>query len=232
MKHGNSTEKEDVLTIWIGQLLIFALKADAHDLVLLQNDFNSKLESLLGANDPTTIHNLVCRATDNLCTLIGNRFSWQQEAIDLLALKGKNFTVNFVACNEYSEALNNLRVVNAWSGLSSCLSTNLPMPLSLLDYLLDVILPVLAGGMISDLCDAIDSLFLEKGGEYDTDLIEEKLEIIVKRICFNSCLERPVMGELSLAILMHLPKTNKDFSLKTGFLYKTLQTKFAHMEDK
>lgn len=232
MKHGNSTEKEDVLTIWIGQLLIFALKADAHDLVLLQNDFNSKLESLLGANDPTTIHNLVCRATDNLCTLIGNRFSWQQEAIDLLALKAKNFTVNFVACNEYSEALNNLRVVNAWSGLSSCLSTNLPMPLSLLDYLLDVILPVLAGGMISDLCDAIDSLFLEKGGEYDTDLIEEKLEIIVKRICFNSCLERPVMGELSLAILMHLPKTNKDFSLKTGFLYKTLQTKFAHMEDK
>lgn len=232
MKHGNSTEKEDVLTIWIGQLLIFALKADAHDLVLLQNDFNSKLESLLGTNVPTTSHNLVCRATDNLCTLIGKRFSWQQEAIDLLASKAKNFTANFVACNEYSEALNNLRVVNAWSGLSSCLSTDLPMPLSLLDYLLDVILPVLAGGMISELCDAIDSLFLDKGAEYDTKLIEEKLEIIIKRICFNSCLERHAMGELSLAILMHLPKTNKDFSLKTGFLYKILQTKFAHMEDK
>ena len=125
-----------------------------------------------------------------------------------------------------------MRVVNAWSGLSSCLSTDLPMPLSLLDYLLDVILPVLAGGMISELCDAIDSLFLDKGAEYDTKLIEEKLEIIIKRICFNSCLERPAMGELSLAVLMHLPKTNKDFSLKTGFLYKILQTKFAHMEDK
>ena len=232
MKHGNSTEKEDVLTIWIGQLLIFALKADAHDLVLLQNDFNSKLESLLGTNDPTTSHNFVCRATDNLCAVIGQRFSWQQEAIDLLALKAKNFTVNFVACNEYLEALNNLRVVNAWSGLSSCLATNLPMPLSLLDYLLDVILPVLAGGMISDLCDVIDSLLLDKSGEYDTELIEKKLESIVKRICFNSCLERPVMGELSLAILMHLPKNNKDFSLKTGFLYKILQTKFAHMENK
>lgn len=232
MKHGNSTEKEDVLTIWIGQLLIFALKADAHDLVLLQNDFNSKLESLFGANDPTTSRNLVCRATDNLCTLIGNRFSWQQEAIDLLALKSKNFTVNFVACNEYSAALNNLRVVNAWSGLSSCLSTNLPMPLSLLDYLLDVILPVLAGGMISDLCDVIDSLFLDKGGEYDTNVIQEELEAIAKRICFNSSLDRLAMGELSLAILMHLPKTNKDFSLKTGFLYKILQAKFVHMEDK
>lgn len=230
--HGNSTEKENVLTIWIGQLLIFALKADAHDLVLLQNDFKSKLESLLGTNDPTMSHNLVCRATDNLCNLIGKRFSWQQEAIDLLASKAKNFTVNFVASNEYSEALNNLRVVNAWSGLSSCLSTNLPMPLSLLDYLLDVILPVLASGMISELCNVIDSLFLDKSGKDDTDLIEEKLEIIVKRICFNSCLERPEMEELSLAVLMHLPKTNKDFSLKTGFLYKILQTKFAHMEGK
>ena len=232
MKHGNSTEKENVLTIWIGQLLIFALKADAHDLVLLQNNFKSKLESLLEINDPTTNNNLVCQATDNLCAIVGKRFSWQQEAIDLLASKAKNFTVSFVACNEYSEALNNLRVVNAWSGLSSCLSTNLPMPLSLLDYLLDVILPVLAGEMISDLCDVIDSLFLGKSGEYDTDLIEEKLETIVKRICFNSCLARPAMGELSLAVLMHLPKNNKDFSLKTGFLYKILQAKFTHMENK
>ena len=232
MKHRNSTEKEDVLTIWIGQLLIFALKADAHDLVLLQNVFNSRLKSLLETNDLVTSNNLVCRATEKLCYLVGKRFAWQQEAIDLLASKTKSFTVNFVACNDYSGALNNLRVVNAWSGLSSCLSTNLPMPLSLLDYLLEIILPVLAGGMIADLCNGIDSLFLDATGEYDTDLIEDELETIVKRICFNSCLERPAMRELSLAVLMHLPKTNKDFSLKTGFLYKILQEKFAHMEEK
>lgn len=233
MKQKNSwIDASNVMTIWLGQLLVFGLKADAHDLVLLRHDFDTRVRELLKTENLPAIREAVCKAGDQLCDIMGKRFSWSKDAVDLFSAKARAFFIAFAEGQDYIGALENLRIVDSWSGLSSCLRQKLPMPLSLLDYVLDIILPVLSADLIPDLCREIDLMFTGKPDEYDTNKAEQKLIAVVKRICFNSCLEPAAMNELSLAVLMHLPKNNKDFSLKTGYLYKILQAKFAHEEDK
>ena len=230
MKQENSTNTLDVLTIWLGQLLILGLKADEHDLVLLRGVFSSRLHALLETDNVSAIQNAICQANEQLCNTMGQRYSWNKEGINLLALKTSSFFLAFESGQNYIAPLTNLRIVDAWSGLSSCLNGNVPTPLSLLDYIMDTILPVLSTEQVSDLCEEIDELFVEPLGEYDTTKLESILDNISKRICFNSSLEQSAMNEINLAVLMHLPKTNKDFSLKTGYLYKILQAKYAQEE--
>ncbi len=231
MKQENSIGTNDVLTIWNAQLLIFALKADLHDLALLRNEIVCRVRELCCVDSSRAIAEKLVQSSHTLCRLMAQRYSLVPEAEQLLTEKVKEFCTEYIAGKDISDALTAFRTMDAMTGLISGLTQKQPLPFSLLDYVLDIILPVIGGDLVMDLCNEIDNCFDDEGhARFDLDVIEQKLKLIVKRLCFNSCLDKNPTEQLSLAILMHLPKNNKDFAMKTGFIYKLLQAKYAHQE--
>ena len=51
----DSIDKINVLTIWLGQLIVFSLKADQHDIVLLRSVFKDRLRELLATSNPEVL---------------------------------------------------------------------------------------------------------------------------------------------------------------------------------
>ena len=227
----DSIDKINVLTIWLGQLIVFSLKADQQDIVLLRSVFKDRLKELLATSNPEVLKRTIFTASDKLCFLLGDKFSWDANASQLLTSKMKAFLGDFLADEDFSASLADLRVVDAWSGLSSCMEGKYPMLLSLVDYILEILLPVMAGDWIIPFYKELDALFTD--GYDNLEIVgnlERRLDIIIKRICFNSYPNKNACNQLKLAILMHLPKENENICLKMGYLFKTLQAQYKHEE--
>lgn len=228
----SSIEKNNVLTIWLGQLIVFSLKADRHDILLLRNNFQMRLKELLGIPGTDVQKKAIFIAVDNLCSLLGQKFSWDSNASQLLSVKMKNFCDNFIAAESFDDSLAELRVVDAWSGLASCLISCQQVPLSLVDYILEVLLPVLTGDWLTAFYKTLNTLFVADRENQDVMLdIEQHLDVMVKRLCFNAFPNKSACNQFKLAILMHLPKGDEETCLKMGYVYKILQAKYNHEED-
>ena len=233
MQQEDSTNSLNVMTIWVGQLLIYALKCDVHDLLILRKDFVSHFRELTHVGTNAVMDSSIKRAINSFCSILGKRYSWQEEATALLEERISNCFVPFFAEQDFSHQLSDLRTINAWSGLSSCLKSKSVFPLSLLDYALDVIMPIVAPDLIRVLCKSIDELFANTQNDVlAIQHIDQCLSEVSKRICFNGNLDADRDNEIKLAILMHLPKDEQAFSIKTGFAYKLVQMQYAHMEVK
>lgn len=228
----NSIDKSNVLTIWLGQLIVFSLKADRHDIVLLRSVFKDRLTELLGTSNAEMLKKTVFVAADRLCALLGQKFSWDANASLLLSAKLKAFCEDFLAEADFNDSLADLRVVDAWSGLSSCMNGKYPMPLSLVDYILEILMPVMTGDWLIRFYEKLDTLFTDECDNLKLiDDLEQQLDVIVKRLCFNSFPNKNACGQLKLAVLMHLPKEDENTCLRMGYLFKTLQAQYKHEEE-
>lgn len=226
-----NSDHQNILLIWAGQLLIFSLKCDLHDLLILRGEFIKRMTELGIPADESFQKKAFLSGVSAFCLILKKRFSLQDDAAELLDQKLKSFAEAFWDGEGMEKPLSELRVTDAWSGLSSCLS-KFPMPLSLLDYSLDIILPVVTSEQVKKVCLLTDKLFSDKSSDTLIDEIDGSLEEMTCHLCFNSNLDTVPCQELKLAILMHLPHDDKDFSMKKGYLFKILQSKYSHWEAK
>jgi hypothetical protein len=173
---------------------------------------------------------LISHATIVFCDKLGERFSLATEATDLLKIK-LNKTFQYVLRNQqYETAIAELRTIDLVSGLSASLNGT-QMPLSLLDYVLDMILPYTGGEALLNLVQSVDQAFDKEIAEDDLLLqINTVLTQLVKQLRFGLTCSDKTEYELKLAILMHLPKDDKDFAMKTGYMFKLFQLKQITLE--
>ena len=232
LNSSTNSDKQNVLAIWIGQLSLFSLKCDLHDLLLLRHDFIDRMAELGISRNPAIQKEALLSGTSTFCAIVKQRFSLREEAAELFEQKLKSFISAFLDGKDMENPISELRVTDAWCGLSSSLS-NFPMPLSLLDYILDIVLPVVAAEQVKAVCLPIDKMFTDSSPDsHLLENIDDILGQITCRLCFNANLDTTPCNELKLAILMHLPHGNKDFSMKTGYVFKLLQMKYSHTEVK
>ncbi len=233
MKHADSrieSEENNVFIIWFGQLLIYGLKCDTHDLAILRPDFIRHMETIAGTQPIVSMQRLLEEAASKFVNIMQTRFELDINATALLYENFQIFMNSFLKGEDCLECLSKLRTVDAWSGLSSCL-TNKKMPLSLLDYILDIILLPVSSDLLPELVHSIDELFLTNENA-NIDKIDKSLDAVAKRLCFNSNLDYSQNNELKLAIMCHLPKEDNDFSMKTGYAFKLLRMHYELTEAK
>lgn len=224
-------ERDNVLIIWVGQLVLFCLKCDKHDIKLLAPSLREHLSNLLKSDDSRFCSSKFSTAGKRFAELLAQRFSFAPEATEILGKHFSELGTAVVSDVDCGQAVLALRTVDAWSGLSSCTS-RIPVPRSLLDYVLDAILPIVAAPEIPLLCKQVYSLFevSSNGTSSSLEDIDEQLQKIVSRLCFGAALDRAPSNDLKLAVLLHLPKLDGSFASNTGYVYELLNQKYKHEE--
>ena len=219
-----------VVVIWVGQLLTICLKGDKDDIQAAMAAMRNKIGKLFNIYSIQEQEKLISHATIVFCDKLGERFSLATEATDLLKIK-LNKTFQYVLRNQqYETAIAELRTIDLVSGLSASLNGT-QMPLSLLDYVLDMILPYTGGEALLNLVKSVDQAFDKEIAEDDLLLqINTILTQLVKQLRFGLACSDKTEYELKLAILMHLPKDDKDFAMKTGYMFKLFQLKQITLE--
>lgn len=224
-------EQNNVLIIWAGQLVLFCLKCDRHDLKLLVPSLREHIFTLLKSDDNRFCKCKFSAAGKKFASLLGQRFSFAPDATEILGKRFSELAVSVISDEDCSKTILALRTADAWSGLASCAS-KIPVPRSLLDYILDALLPIVAAPKIPQLCRQISSLFDGSRRAFSSSLedIEEQLQKIVSLLCFGSALDRSSSNDLELAVLLHLPKVDGLLASNTGYVYELLNQKFKHEE--
>ena len=225
-----TNSEKNVIIIWVGQLLTICLKGDKNDIQTAMAALRNKIGELFNISSSQEQEKLICLATVVFCNKLGERFSLATEATDLLKIKLNKTFQNILHNQQYDAAIAELRTVDFLSGLSSSLNGT-KMPLSLLDYILDMILPYIGGDTLGNLLQSIDQAFDKEIAEDQLLLkINTILTQLVKQLRLGLPSSTKTEYELKLAILMHLPKDDKDFAMKTGYIFKLFQLKQITLE--
>lgn len=222
--------EKNVIIIWIGQMLTICLKGDKDDIQTAMAAMQNKIGELFNIYSIQEQEKLISYATSAFCDKLGERFSLATEATDLLKIKLNKTFQNVLGNQQYETAIAELRTIDAVSGLTASLNGT-QMPLSLLDYVLDMMLPYTGGEALRNLVQCIDQAFDKEIAEDDLLLqINTILTQLVKQLRFGLACSDKTEYELKLAILMHLPKDDKDFAMKTGYIFKLFQLKQITLE--
>ena len=233
MKKQRNYADEDVkniLAIIVGQFLVVALKGDTKTLKEFRRGYVAHFEKLRGAGLNADLVSETVAAGRAFTRIMGSRYGWNDDAVARLSSCVEEVCRAWASDSDIAEAVGRLRVVDAWSGIAACTAKNASMPLSLLDYVLITLLPVVCSAEISVVAKAVwqlSDLTLESLEAIDVDL-----EACVSRLCCGIDLKSDLRNELKLAILLHLPKDEGRLSANAGFAYKMLQRQYANMEVK
>ncbi len=224
-------ERDNVLIIWAGQLVLFCLKCDEHDLKLLAPSLREHLSGILKSDSSRYCCEKFSAASKDFAELLGQRFSFATEATDILGLHFSELASSVVSGGEFNQTIQTLRTIDAWSGLTSCTS-RIHVPRTLLDYVLDALLPIVASQDILLLYHMISLLFDDtiKNNAPSPEDIDGQLQKIVSRLCFGGALDHEPSNDLKLAVLLHLPKDDGAVASNIGFVYELLKQKYRHEE--
>lgn len=215
------TDKCGVLPVIIGQFLILALKGDAKSLENFRKGYVLHFGQLPGADD--LIEDTVS-AGCAFVEILGSRFGWHPAATALLAGKVGDVCRAWIAGEDASPRIANLRTVDLWSGLVSCTSGTPSIPLSFLDCIVMTLLPVVCASEIRTVAELLAG-FMQKEENSIRDL-DEALGKCVARLCCGVEIPGTLERELKLVVLLHLPKDEGVLSANAGFAYKLLQRQF------
>lgn len=228
----NSVDEDvkDILAIIVGQFLVVALKGDAKALAEYRKGYVAHFAKLHGADLNADLISETVTAGRAFTRIMGSRYGWDDHAVARLSSCVEDVCRAWVSELDIAEAIGRLRVVDAWSGIAACTAKNASMPLSLLDYVLMTLLPVVCSAEILVAAKAVWGLsdFTVEALE----VIDAALEACVSRLCCGIGLKVDLRNELKLAILLHFPKDEGRLSANAGFAYKMLQRQYANMEVK
>ena len=231
-KQRNSTTEEvnDVLAIIAGQFLVVALKGDKKSLAMFRDGYVAHCHKLLGDESSLALENRTLMACRTFITAMASRYGWDANATNDLSAAVEDACRAWLAEDHSSSAIEKLRVIDIWSGVTSCTAKNSVIPLSLLDYTLMALIPIVCASEISNTVAAIS-----KVSAHDADLlmgVDTALGKCVSRMCCGIELGGAIENELKLAILLHLPKDDGRIAAIEGLVYKMLQRQYANMEVK
>ena len=224
----SASEARNALAVVSGQFLVVALKGDAETLAELRQGYVAHFAKL---RDMGLIGDLVSEtvaAGRAFTRIMGSRYGWDENAVARLSSCVEDVCRAWASESDIAEAIGRLRVVDAWSGLVACTAKGASMPLSLLDYVLMTLLPVVCSAEIPVAAKAVWTL--SDFAVESLDAVDEALEACVSRLCCGIGLKGDLRNELKLAVLLHLPKDEGRLAANAGFAYKMLQRQYANME--
>jgi hypothetical protein len=228
-----STEKDEAIIIIAGQLLICFLECDDDsELFVLRQSIIQYLYENADAQTRAEQVQVLSKGIREFIAIMGRNYGWCPEAVDLLTDKYESVLNALFFDGDLASTLVQLRLVDKWSGITGAMR-GLPVPLSLLDCALDIVLAHLASDEIKKGYGMVSAMFDDPIATTEIPLLkklDDVLMCIVKKICFRHCLKKTKSHELKLAILAHFPKTDKDFAMKLGFVFKLLQARYSYME--
>lgn len=220
-KKEHTLMKEDnfALPILTGQLFIYCLKCREDELRLLYPRLQKHIMEETGGNVETVLDDAFKAFLDKFKA----RYSLESVVADILHQKFIALFRQLSAKNNYSEELATLKITDAWAGLSGALRMN-PVPCSLLDYFIEMVLPFFVTKEELASCQAhIDNVF--KNDDDPLASIDNILGQIANRFCFQTALS--ANNEVKLAILLHLPQTNSALGVKTGIVFQMLKLSYT-----
>lgn len=223
-------EVKNILAIIVGQFLVVALKGDIETLKEFRRGYVAHFEKLRGAGLNADFVSETVAAGRAFTRIMGSRYGWDENAVARLSSCVEDVCRAWVSDSDIAEAIWHLRGVDAWSGLVSCTVKNASIPLSLLDYVLMTLLPIVCPVEIPVAAKAVWAL-----SEFTVEALEAvdaALDSCVSRLCCGIDLKSDLRNELKLATLLHLPKDDGCLSANAGFAYKMLQRQYANMEVK
>ena len=222
-----SENAKDVLAIIAGQFLVVALKGDTRSLAQFREGYVAHCNKLLGSLTQDELERETVAAGRAFTAILAKRYGWDSNATAQLSEYVEKACRAWVSEADVSPFIEKLRIIDAWSGITSCTTERAVIPLSLLDYVLMVLLPVVCGQEIRTAVTALLDF-----GTYEVETLEAvdaALAACVSRLCCGINMSDAMMQELKLAVLLHFPKDNGRLSANEGLAYKLLQRQYANM---
>ena len=226
-RNSMSENAKDVLAIIAGQFLVVALKGDTRSLAQFREGYVAHCNKLLGTLTQTELESETVAAGRAFTAILANRYGWDSNAAALLSEYVEKACEAWVSEADVSPFIEKLRIIDAWSGITSCTTERAVIPLALLDYVLMVLLPVVCGQQIRAAVTALLDF-----GTYEVETLETvdaALADCVSHLCCGINMSNAMLNELKLAVLLHLPKDNGRLSANEGLAYKLLQRQYANM---
>lgn len=220
---------KNVLTILMGQFLLVALKGDIPSLEAFRKGYRAHCAKLLESPTQEELERATVEAGGAFTAILAKRYAWDSDAAAQLSACVETVCQAWILEQDVVPSIEKLRIIDAWSGISSCTSERAVIPLALLDYVLMTLLPVVCEKEIRTAVDVLWKL----DDTYDVealDAIDNALDACVSRLCCGITLRDAIRRELKLAVLLHLPKDSGRLSANEGLAYKLLQRQYAKME--
>lgn len=219
----------DTLSVIAGQFLVIALKGDSEALSSFRNGFVRHFEKHFVTKGKLEIVSGFVDAGRRFTAIMGSRYGWDENAAAMLAAHVANACRDWVSAENAASSIAKLRTVDLWSGIVSSTSMRATMPLSLLDYVMMTLMPVVCSEGIREVATGVVNLM---SGDDGIPKLDEALGKCVKRLCCGVALPKRVENELKLVALLHMPKDTGILSANAGLAYKILQRQYANMEVK
>lgn len=216
-----------VLSIVAGQFLIIVLKGDVGAITLFRKGYIAHFRKLFGVLTQEELEKKTVTAGRDFVAILAKHFGWESNAAECLSECVESTCHAWLSDGDISPYVEKLRIIDAWSGIASCTVRRPVIPLSLLDYILMLLLPIVCG---QEIRVAVKSL-ADFGADNNESLeaVDEALTACVSRLCCGIRMNESMLRELKLAVLLHLPKDNGFLSANEGMAYKMLQCQYANM---
>ena len=226
----SGTCKQNVLAILVGQFLVLALKGDNKVLSEFRIGYLNHYAKYFGSEGESDAVEDTISAAHAFTDILASRYGWNEDAATLLASKVESVCRDWISGRDAFMAIEQLRTVDLWSGIISCVTANNKIPLSLLDYIVMTLIPVLCHDEIAETTDALIKIMTSQSNPID--VVDKALGKCVKRMCCGIALPKALDNELRLIVLLHMPKDEGLLSSNAGFAYKLLQRQYAKEEVK
>lgn len=220
---------DDTLAVIAGQFLVIALKGDSEALSNFRNGFVRHFEKHFVTKGKPEIVSGFVDAGRKFTAIMSSRYGWDEDAAALLASHVANACREWVSAEDTASSIAKLRTIDLWSGIVSSSSMRATMPLSLLDYVMMTLLPVVCPEGVREVVMSAVSLM---SGDDGISKVDEALGKCVKCLCCGIALSQRIENELKLVVLLHMPKDTGILSANSGLAYKLLQRQYANMEVK
>lgn len=221
-----SDNTENVLTILVGQFLVLALKGDTRALAQFRDGYFAHSAKLFDSRTQVDLEAKTVTAGHAFVALLAKRYGWDANAASLLSLCVEDVCRAWISGADISSAVRRLRIIDVWSGVASSTHAGSKIPLSLLDYILMVLLPVVCASEVRTVVSALVAF-----RTYECDglrTVDEALAVCVSHLCCGVKIGTATQNELKLAVLLHLPKDEGRLSANSGLAYKMLQCQYAN----
>ena len=224
------SDRERTLAIIAGQCLVVFLKGDNRMLANLREGYVDHWHKLQCAGHEIDIIEDTVAAGRMFTEIMGSRYGWINDSVELLSCKIEGVFRSWLSGNDPTSLISNLRVVDLWSGISSGISATHSIPLSLLDYVVMTLLPIVCAEEVCKTAMALTAFMQERGDP--SKAVDAALGECVTRLCCGVAMSKALERELKLVVLLHMPKNEGILSANAGFAYKMLQRQFAKEEVK
>ena len=224
------SDRERTLAIIAGQSLVVFLKGDNRAIASFREGYVEHWHKLQGSQPEIDIVEETVAAGRTFAEILSRRYGWNSDAVEMLSRKIEDVLRPWLSGNDPAWPVSDLRVVDLWCGISSGVCATHPIPLSLLDYVVMTLLPIVCAKEVRKTAMELTAFMKER--DNPTKAVDAALGECVKRLCCGIAMSKDLERELKLVVLLHMPKNEGILSANAGFAYKMLQRQFAKEEVK